>query len=68
MIYPTTSPMSAMTESGIPAVTLGLTTGIRKPELDEWDELASISQLPRGLAQVAALLVAMDEEACCDKL
>lgn len=68
MIYPTTSPMSAMTESGIPAVTLGLTTGIRKPELDEWDELASISQLPRGLAQVAALLVAMDEEACCEKL
>lgn len=63
MMYPTTSLMSAMVERGIPAVTVGVTAGVRRPDLEEWDETADIGLLAKGLAQLGALLIAMDEAA-----
>jgi tripeptide aminopeptidase len=62
MMYPTTSPMSALVERDIPSVTVGMTAGTRKPDLAEWDEAADIPLLDKGLTQLAALLAAMDEE------
>ena len=62
MMYPTTSPMSAMLEAGLPAVTVGITTGVRKPDLDEWDETADLDALPKGMAHLATLLAITDEE------
>ncbi len=64
MLYATTSPMSALAARGIPALTLGLTTGARRHDLDEIDETLAITPLADGLAQVAALLIAMDEGLC----
>lgn len=59
-LYATTSLMSALRDAGVPAVTLGLTTGERKSELEEIEESVAILPLAVGLAQVAALLLASD--------
>ena len=59
-IYATTSMMAALRDAGIPCVTIGVTTGERKNELDEIDESADILPMSVGLAQLAALVQAMD--------
>jgi acetylornithine deacetylase/succinyl-diaminopimelate desuccinylase-like protein len=64
MLYATTSPMSALAARSIPALTLGLTTGERRNDLDEIDETVATAPLAAGLAQVAAVLQAMDEGLC----
>lgn len=60
-IYPTTSQLAALLEAGIPGVTLGITTGERRNELDEIDEAVAIAPMFAGLAQLVANLMAMDE-------
>lgn len=65
-LYATTSPMSALAARGIPALTLGLTTGERRHDLDEIDETVATPPLATGLAQVTAMLIAMDEGLCHD--
>ena len=56
-ITPSTSEVAALIDKGIPAVTIGLTHGENAGELEEAVEIAPIS---KGLAQLAALLKAID--------
>ena len=56
-ITPSTSEVAALIDAGIPAVTIGLTHGENGGELEESVEISHIS---RGLAQLAALLRAID--------
>jgi acetylornithine deacetylase/succinyl-diaminopimelate desuccinylase-like protein len=58
--YATTSMMSAFRDAGIPAITLGVTTGCRKGELDEIDEAVDIDPIAAGLAQIAGVVAALD--------
>ena len=60
MMYTTASIMSALVDSRIPAVTLGLTTGHRRGTLDEIDESVAIPPLDTGMAQLAGMLLAID--------
>ncbi len=62
MLYPTTSQLGALLERGVPGVTLGLTTGRRRSDLDEVDEAVSISALTTGLTQLVGHLLAADLE------
>ena len=62
MLYPTTSIMSALVAEGIPSITLGFTTGERRHDLDEIDETAAIGPMTTGLAQLAAVIIRMDQE------
>ena len=61
MLYSTTSQLSALRDAKIPGLTVGLTTGERRYELDEIDESVNIAPLTLGLAQVMGILQAMDE-------
>lgn len=61
MLYSTTSQLSAIRDAKIPGLTVGLTTGERRHELDEIDESVNIAPLSLGLAQVAGILHAIDE-------
>jgi acetylornithine deacetylase/succinyl-diaminopimelate desuccinylase-like protein len=61
MLYPTTSALAAFIERKIPAVTLGLAVGERKGELDEIDESVSIAPIFTGMAQLAGVILAMDQ-------
>ncbi len=60
-MYATTSMMAALRDAGVPALTVGLTTGERRSELDEIEEAAAITPLAVGLAQLVGLVQAMDE-------
>lgn len=60
MTYRTTSGMSAMVDRGIPALTVGVTTGERLGRLDEFDEACAIEPMAAGLAQLVGILLAMD--------
>lgn len=60
-MYATTSMMAALRDSGVPALTVGLTTGERRSELEEIEEAAAIAPLATGLAQLVALAQVMDE-------
>ena len=61
MLYPTTSALSCFADRKIPAVTLGFTTGSRKGNLEETEEVVSIPAMWNGLAQLAGVLMAIDE-------
>lgn len=61
MIYPTTSQLAALRDAGIPSLTLGLTTGERRNELDEIDEAVAVAPLFSGMAQLVGMLLSMDE-------
>ena len=61
MIYPTTSQLTALRDAGIPGLTLGLTTGERKNELDEIDEAVAIAPMFSGMAQLIGMLCSMDD-------
>jgi di/tripeptidase len=56
-ITPSTSEVAALIDKGIPAVTVGLTSGENAGEPDESVEIEPIS---KGLAQLTALLKAID--------
>jgi len=60
-LYPTTSMMAALRDAGVPAITLGLTTGERRSDLDEIEEAAALAPVSAGLAQLVGLLHVMDE-------
>lgn len=61
MLYSTTSQLSAVRDAKIPGLTVGLTTGERRYELDEIDESVNIAPLSLGLAQLVGILQAIDE-------
>lgn len=61
MLYPTTSALAAFIDKKIPAVTLGIATGERKGELDEIDESVRIAPIFTGMAQLAGMILAMDQ-------
>jgi len=61
MLYATTSQLSALRDAKIPGLTVGLTTGERRYELDEIDESVKIAPLSEGLAQVVGILQEIDE-------
>lgn len=61
MLYSTTSQLSAIRDAKIPGLTVGLTTGERRYELDEIDESVNIAPLSLGLSQVVGILQAIDE-------
>ena len=60
-LYSTTSIMAALLDAGMPAVTVGLTHGERRSELDEIEEAAALAPLSAGMAQLVGLLQAMDD-------
>jgi len=60
-LYSTTSQLSALRDVKIPGLTIALTTGERRNELDEIDESVAIAPLALGLAQVVGILQAIDE-------
>ncbi len=61
MLYPTTSALAAFIDKKIPAITLGIATGERKGELDEIDESVQIAPIFTGMAQLAGVILAMDQ-------
>lgn len=64
MVYPTTTALSAFADRQIPGLTLGVTTGERKNELDEIDEYVAIPPMFTGLAQIIGVLQAIDGGLC----
>jgi len=62
-ISPSTSDLSAFVDKGIPGITIGLTNG---EYLNEVQENIEIEGLYKGLAQLIALILAMDK-GCCDE-
>ena len=60
-LYATTSMMAALRDAGLPALTVGLTRGERRSELEEIEEAAALPPLAIGLAQMVGLVLAMDE-------
>ena len=62
MMYPSTSGLSAFLDRGIPAVTVGMSTGERRSDLAEIEEVIRLPTLYTGMAQLVGLLCAMDEE------
>jgi len=67
MLYPTTAALIALLEKKIPAVTLGFTTGKRKNEFDELEEMIAIPPMSIGLAQIIGILRFIDEGLCDEK-
>ena len=61
-LYPTTSMMTAIRDAGVPVLTLGLTTGERRNDLEEIEEAAAIAPMADGLAQLVGMVQAMDQE------
>ena len=59
-LAPATSLQAALKDANIPALTLGLTSGERKHELDEIDESVGIAPLSSGLAQLVGVMQAID--------
>lgn len=60
-ISPSVSELAAFIDAGIPAVTLGLTTG---EHLHRQDETVRIEPIFTGIAQVLGVLLAIDEGYC----
>ena len=60
-LHPSTSELSAFIDKKIPAITIGLTDGER---LGELDEAIHIEPIKKGLAQLIALLEAIDKGYC----
>ncbi|MDC7240704.1 MAG: peptidase dimerization domain-containing protein [Spirochaetales bacterium] len=62
-LSPSTSEVSAFIDKQIPAVTIGLTDGER---LGELDEMIQIEPMKKGIAQLIALLQAVDRGYCSE--
>jgi di/tripeptidase len=60
-LYATISLQAALRDMKIPALTLGITTGERKSELDEVDESAAIGPMSIGMAQLPGILRSIDD-------
>lgn len=60
MLYPTTGALAAFLEKNIPAVTLAISTGERKFDLAEIEELIDLKLIFTGLAQVIGMVLAVD--------
>ncbi|MBF9015601.1 MULTISPECIES: peptidase dimerization domain-containing protein [unclassified Oceanispirochaeta] len=60
-LSPSTSEVSAFIDKNIPAVTIGLTDG---EHLGEMDEMIQIEPMKKGIAQLIALLQAVDKGYC----
>ncbi len=61
LLYPSTSQLAALRDAGIPGLTIGITTGERRKDLDEIDESVAIEPMFVGLTQLAGILATMDE-------
>lgn len=59
---PYSSAVSSFIERGVPAVTVGITTGSNLNETDEW---VAVEPMLRGMAQVIGMLLAIDG-GCCE--
>ena len=62
-LSPSTSELSAFIDKTIPAVTIGLTNG---EQLGELDEVIEIEPIKKGLAQLIAMLQAVDKGYCSE--
>ncbi|QEN07411.1 peptidase [Oceanispirochaeta crateris] len=62
-LSPSTSELSAFIDKKIPAVTIGLTNGER---FGEMDEMIQIEPMKKGIAQLIALLQAVDKGYCSE--
>ncbi len=62
-VAPSTSELSAFIDSGIPAITIGMTTCEKLNDLDEELHIAPIST---GLAQLLGIILAIDGGVCDD--
>ncbi|MDC7234810.1 MAG: peptidase dimerization domain-containing protein [Spirochaetales bacterium] len=62
-LSPSTSELSAFIDKDIPALTIGLTDGER---LGEIDEMINIEPMKKGIAQLIALLQAVDKGYCSE--
>ncbi|MEX0325082.1 MAG: M28 family peptidase [Puniceicoccaceae bacterium] len=58
LVAPSISELSVLIEKGIPSMTLGLTNGDRKHQLDESVQIAPVF---KGLAQLVAVLQSIDQ-------
>lgn len=63
MLGPSTSELAAFIDRSIPAITIGLTTG---ENFDQVNETIHIDPMFRGLAQLLALILAVDR-GCCNE-
>ena len=64
MLYPSTGMLSAFTTRRIPAITVGLTSGGRRGDLEEIEETVQVDPIWTGLAQLAGLVLAVDGGFC----
>lgn len=64
MLYASTSGLSAFLDRDIPAITIGMSTGERRSELAEIEEMIHLPSLYAGIAQLTGLLCAMDAGVC----
>jgi len=62
-LSPSTSEVSAFIDKNIPAVTIGLTDG---EHMGEMDEMIQIEPMKKGIAQLVALLQAVDKGYCSE--
>lgn len=62
-LSPSTSEVSAFIDKNIPAVTIGLTDG---EHMGEMDEMIQIEPMKKGIAQLIALLQAVDKGYCSE--
>lgn len=60
VMYATTSLHAALRDAAIPALTLAVTTGERRSELDEIDESVPIAPMFTGLAQLVGIVASID--------
>lgn len=63
-ILPSTSELAAFIDRGIPAVTIGITTG---ENMDKLNETVKIEPIYRGVTQLIGIICAIDN-GCCDEL
>ena len=63
-LYSTTFALTSLIEKNIPSLVLGLTTGTRRDDLPEMEEVVAIEPMWTGLAQLVGVLLAIDGGFC----
>jgi tripeptide aminopeptidase len=63
-LYATTFALASLIEKNIPSLVLGLTTGTRRNDLPEMEEVVAIEPMWAGLAQLVGVLLAIDGGFC----
>ena len=56
--------LASLIEKKIPSLVLGLTTGTRRDDLPEMEEVVAIEPMWTGLAQLVGVLLAIDGGFC----